>query len=384
MSRTTFTIACVLARLVLVAGTLGAGGRSAVAETGVLVVTSFTGDDQAGGKAMSVLQLQVWQTLRRPPSGGPIRTVYWDQSAVPTSHEQAADVARADQSPMTLWGRAWDYKPGLAIQAYLTLRSDADASNANEPVWTIEVPTGPGKVTRNVAVKVPARRYEFTPIVVKSAVAATVGELTRIPIYEARGATTPVGQLGDSFKAIEQSGDWAKIETGGKVRWVHLRGLAGESVEITRFVGGLIRVLRHDWQGARALLEPLVNDPNTRAGLRADAYLLLAAATAQQAEPNAEKAVALTKQALSAAPFSVIAVKYACMAHLAMLASANEDAQRRGAQVKAIRDLLASGGDLFRPADPWVANLNSVLSALDGSGATTPRGTSEATAATGG
>ena len=44
---------------------------------------------------------------------------------------------------------------------------------------------------------------EFTPIVVKSEVVATVGELTRIPIYAERGATVPVGQLGESFKAIE-------------------------------------------------------------------------------------------------------------------------------------------------------------------------------------
>lgn len=368
MSRAARTIAVALVRLGLVAGTFGTGGRSARADTGVLVVTTFTGDDQVGGKAMAILQLQVWQTLRRPPSGGPIRTVYWDESASPTSHAQAADVARADKSPMILWGRAWDYKPGLAIQAYLTLRSDADVSSANEPAWTIDVPTGPGNATRKVAVKLPASRYEFTPIVVKSAVAATVGELTRIPTYEARGATAPVGQLGGSFKAIEQSGDWAKVQTDGKIRWVHLRGLAGESAEITRFVGGLIRILRRDWQGARALLEPLINDPNTRAGLRADAYLLLAAAAAQQPESNPEKAVALTKQALSAAPFSVTAVKYACMAHLAILVGAKEDPRRRGVQVKAIKDLLMSGRDLFTPADPWVADLDSVLSALDRGG----------------
>jgi hypothetical protein len=343
-----------------------AGPRPARAESGALVVTSFSGEDRAGGKAMAVLQLQVWQTLRRPSAGGPTRTVYWDDTVSPTSHTEAAEIARVDEVPMTLWGRAWDYKPGLAIQAYLTLRADTDSSDVNEAVWTVAVPSGPGNDHRKIAVKMPARRYEFTPIVVKSSVVATVGELTRIPVYETRGSTSPVGALGGSFKAIEQNGDWAKIDTDGKIRWVHLRGLAGESAEITRFVGGLIRVLRRDWPGARVLLEALVQDPATRSSLRADAYLLLAAATAQQPESNVERAVELTRQALTTAPFSAVAVKYACMAHLAALARAKEDA--RSVHVRGIQDLLTSSHDLFTPADPWVADLRHVLENLEGQG----------------
>ena len=34
---------------------------------------------------------------------------------------------------MTLWGRAWDYQSGVAIQAYLTLRPDgADSAKCQE------------------------------------------------------------------------------------------------------------------------------------------------------------------------------------------------------------------------------------------------------------
>lgn len=316
-------------------------------DNGVLVVTAFGSDEPTVGKlAMAVLHLQVWQTMRKPRSGGPTKIVYWDESVAPRSYAEAEEVALTDEAPMALWGRAWDYKPGLAIQAYLSVRGDL--SQAAGPIWKVNLPRhGP------IQVAVPARRYDFTPIVVKSAVATAAGKLTAIPVYDAKGSTVAVGALGESFKALQQDGEWAKVQVDGRTRWVHLPGLDGQRSEIVSFLGGLIRLRRGDWDGARALLEPLARDPRARTNVRAHAYLLLAAAAAQQPSPNVASAIAWTEQARAIAPFDPATVKYACMAHFAAFATTGARAH-----LAAVSKLLASARDVLPPGDAWVKEAN--------------------------
>jgi hypothetical protein len=320
---------------------------------GIVVVTAFAGDNKAAGlMAMAVVELQIWQTLRKPSANAPSKTAYYKTDSAPRSYEEAEAVARGSDVPLVVWGRAWDFRPGIAVQSYLSVVSEAE--KPAPPLWTVRVPAA----GRTISVGPPSLRYEFTPLVVKSEIGAKVGAFTELPVYADRGGGKQVGVLGDGFRAIKQEGDWAQISSGGHTGWVHLPGLNQDRSEAVLFTAGLIRILRADWEGALILLEPLVRNPKTRQGVRIDALLLMSASAAQQRVPDLARSISLADEARRLAPFSAAAARYACMARLA--ASAHRQA-KPGVLLNEIDLLMADTQRLFRSGDPWVSSMAKLV-----------------------
>src|SRR4029453_13021600 len=103
--------------------------------------------------------------------------VYWDDRFRPASHEEAEAVAVTDSALMTLWGRAWDYKPGIAVQVYLSIPPNVRDPDPTASIWEIEIVALPNMPQR-IRVGLPERRYEFTPIVLKPGLYPSDGEIT--------------------------------------------------------------------------------------------------------------------------------------------------------------------------------------------------------------
>jgi hypothetical protein len=323
--------------------------------SGAVVVAAFTSEDpELGLRAMRILHLQIWKTLRKPAPESPKRTAYYDPYRRPTSQAEAEKVASVSGAPMTVWGQAWDYKPGLAIQAYLSISPDGSAAESGAPIWTV---TFPG--ARSIGVRLPTSRYEFAPMTVDRATAQVANDFSEIPTFAEKGSHQPVGVLGDSFQAQEQDREWTRVLAAGQVRWVHLPRLSETQAEVVNFVGGLIRVRRGDAKGALDLLGRVVRNPRARTGIRSAAYLLMAAAASQPGAPDRTQALSYTDEARGIAPLDPAPIKFACMAHFAAFARGDG-----AGHLTAARELLATNRDVFSPDDSWVRKANGLLADL--------------------
>ncbi len=112
----------------------------AEAQRVALYIPAFEGEDALGRNVATVLNLQIWQTLRKAPFPNPQRIsfgegmVIWDD--VPLSsqtHEGAVEAAREFGTDMVLWGKAWRYGDGVAVQAYLTI-----VKRDTRSIWQIQ------------------------------------------------------------------------------------------------------------------------------------------------------------------------------------------------------------------------------------------------------
>lgn len=89
---------------------------------------------------------------------------------------------------------------------------------------------------------------------------------------------------------------------------VRLPNLSSTHSEIVDFVGGLIRVLRHDWPGALELLGNVVKTSEAPNGVKVDAYLYMAVA----ADGSGSEAYNWVKQAYTINPYSKSVVQMGC------------------------------------------------------------------------
>jgi hypothetical protein len=323
--------------------------------------TTSTEGPYVGIRAGAILNLQIWQTLRIPvgPEGRHTKgTVTWDfASHPPTTFAEAEGYAAAqtDQEPqIVLWGRAWQYGAGTVVEAFLSIRPGNPENPFGANLWTVHLPDD-GEFT----VGVPHRQIEFAPIVIRSELMPELTAPAGLKLYSQPSGPQTLGFVGDYFKALEQGSDSAKVVTPNGTRgWIRLPNLSTEHSEVVDFSGGVVRILRNDWDGAIQLLRKAAENPRAPTSVRDDSYLYIAIATARSGgdpSPWIQKAYELN-------PYSRTVLQYLCMAKLALLVHSDVLAANRSApQIEALRQITAAGGPLYSRDDPWFNNLKSYL-----------------------
>ena len=250
-------------------------------------IPAFESPGSLGLNVATVLNLQIWQTLRRAPTPNPLGLsfgdglVIWDENPLERpSHADAEQAGALDQisADMVLWGKAYAYGGGVVVQSHLTFSDGNLRRRARPEQWNIHVPTGDGGV--ELTADVPARRYTFEPIVLGSDVVARYSAPAALKIYSAKEGGAELGTLNAQlFKARQHEGDNVLVVSNpgpAQVKgWVRLPRLSASRVEVVDFVGGLIRVMRADWNGARTLIKRVVENTHTPTALRIDSLLYL-------------------------------------------------------------------------------------------------------------
>ena len=338
---------------------IAAAGSAAQARRVGLLVAPFAGPEPLGRKAATVLQLQVWQTLRAAPPKNVHKLsfgsgiVYWDEGSPPTAHAEALERISGLDAQLVLWGRAQEFGKGVVVQSYLSVAPGA--AGARTPVvWRIPLPEIEGP-QGTLTVGLPSQVFEFAPIVLRPEVIPMLNTPEGIPIFEDRAFRKPVGQLGPDFRALEQGPDSARVQSAGVTGWVRLPGLSANRSEVTDFSGGLVRILRRDWGGAIDLLTRVVNTPSAPVNIKVSSYLLMAAASRLLHEQigASDRSLEYIDAAEKLNPFLRETVRYKCMALLA--------GKREPERIRRLDDTVRRSEYLFPKGDAWLGKVKRVL-----------------------
>ena len=338
------------------------GSRTAVGQARYvgLLVAPFAGPEPLGQKVATVLHLQIWQTLRLAPPNNIHRLnfgrgiVYWDEGAAPARHPEALARLAGLDAQMVLWGHAQEFGDGVVVQAYLTVAEALRADPAAGTLWSVSPPEL-AATKGAISVGLPASTFEFAPIVLRAAVIPLLRSPAGITIYEDRNFTTPKGELGGDFRAVEQGPDRARVQSGGVTGWVRLPGLSANRSEVTDFSGGLIRIFRRDWGGAIELFTRVTRTANAPVSIRVSSYLLMAASSRLQHEQigEADQSLEFVEAAEQLNPYVRETIKYKCMALLA--------APRRAERLRRLDETVRRSEYLFPKDDPWIGKVKQVL-----------------------
>lgn len=346
----------------LLAGLLWAAGQWTFARDAepdvTLYLPAFEAEGQLGFRAATVLNLRIWQTLRRAPFPNPAGlsfgngTVLWDPTPLRESgHVAAENAAQSLGADAILWGRAWRYGGGVVIQAYLTVPEDRNAEQ--RIAWKATVGAH-GKAV-SLTVRLPRRRYEFSPIVLRREVVDSFASPAGLRMLATRGSDNVVGKVGQAFRALRHEGSWMLVRSGSTEGWVHLPQLSERRSEVIDFTGGLVRLLRTDWLGARELLQRVVDNPNAPRALRVDALLILGLA-AQHAGGDPLGPILRAHQLN---PHDVEVTKYECMAYVNRLAQAGSGTAHSQTKGR-LREIISSRRYQFGTADPWFSKVQAI------------------------
>ena len=327
---------------------------------------AFEGQDDLGLKVATVLNLQIWQTLRasidtnQNINFGKGKVLWSADPLQEASHIFAEHAALHFNSHFTLWGKAWEYGDGVVVQAYLSIPQPITGSpGMGPPIWSIALLTSRG--LKSIAVGIPRRRYEFAPIVLRSAIVKQFREPIGMPLISNTGKK--VGEIGLQYEAKRHEKDRAWVESDGKAGWLLIPALSDSRTEIVDFVGGLIRILRTDRDGALSLLDSVVTNEHAPAALRSDALLISAAAM----EMNGRSGRSLIQKAALLSPQSWVVAAYSLMSSLGSIERLLQkgDVDKAASLAHSIRAELAARRYLFAGDDPWLLEVESILSIVE-------------------
>jgi|GEM_PF-1704564 len=333
-------------------------GPAVADDTVTLYVPALESARPGLGFAVSaVVGLQVWQTLRKAPTPNPQGlsfgdgVVIWDPlSEGVTSHEAAETAARKADigAQLVLWGEAFEFGDGFVVQLNLTLPRYHDFRERTPEIWRFAWRGG----TPTLETDLPSRRYSFEPIVLDRGIVERYSRPDAITLYSESAGGKERGQLGGRFLALRSDGDAVYVRSArGLEGWVRLPQLAGTRSEVVDFVSAMFRVYRADWQGARALLERVVESGSTPTALRLDAAILRARAGLLAGLP-AEAMVAEMERAAALSPHARRGVLYEAAARIAA-----ERATRSCPTEVGLRDLgdwLDGHRNVFAADDGWL------------------------------
>lgn len=326
-----------------------------------LLTPAFASDTPGLGANVSlILGLQIWQTLRQAPFPNPKGLYFGDGKIVwsmegppPTSHREAEAQARnvSVLAQIVLWGEAVPYGDGVIVETHLSLPDYRDFRTRRNELWSVDPGDG-----MPVVCDVPRRRISFEPIVLRPDIVASYGRGASLPVFADKAMKRRIGRLGQNFTAIEHHQDRARVVTQWRGKqlegWVPLPLLGEQRSEIVDFVGGIIRIYRADWAGARALFDRVLDNPAVPTEVRIDAALYNARAAVNLArDPRAD----IRKAAAYGARTKRLVV-YGTMADLWA-----DVMERRGSDPRSTRQSLKSHEAYFPAQDPWLGEAYRAL-----------------------
>jgi hypothetical protein len=353
--------ACVCA--LALAGGVAPGSTAALVNPDQITVyaPAFAGPDALGRNVATILQLQLWHSFRRMPwpdnpenhDFGPA-VIVWDARTLPELDHASAEVAagRADLlAQIVIWGRAYPYGGGVAVQANISLPSYQDFREARFERWRVEV------AGEEFEVDVPRRSFEVSSIVLDAGIVEKYSLPSALELHSARRGGEVLGSVGSEMRAIQFEPDLAYVRSGGVEGWVRLPELSRKRSELVEVAAGIVRVYRGDFDGAISAFSRVLDNPNTRTPLRIDALLYRGMAKERLGRSGRDDFLL----AYDLSPFAQTTVRYLLMADLAALARGDLSPQAAAEVHGRLRDTIERERYLFAPGDPWLLRLEAML-----------------------
>jgi hypothetical protein len=337
---------------------------------------------QLGIKISTLYFLQLWTTLRKAPTPNPRELnfgdagITWDnESLAPNSFDDADRLANADspKSVMTLWGNVRD----LGHTFYIEPRLSILGSNVAPSKTTVALILPGSLSSLGSAVRLPllGTRYQFKPFELNSELGRDLLEPGGLPLLSRPFPNAMViGRAGDYFTRISQERDYAKVTVLGVkgAAWIYVRPFPDKVTESVKFTSGVLRLFRHDWQGAASDFGTIAHSSDVPEAIRRDAGLYLSISMANLGEYHA--AVTEARYVLERNPYSIRAREV--LASIIIIdASAEEPIARRGLIDNAaavIHDLPSFAYSSGEDAE-WWAQYNRIVTHLNGGGPTVIR-----------
>jgi hypothetical protein len=334
----------------------------------VVVPPFFSEPAQLGVSVMTILQLQLWRTLRKAAphsttqsSFGDAEVLWGDDPLDEPTHEAATHEAQSlpeQPEQMVLWGKAYALGSGSSVLSYLTVPAFEDKRRHKFEYWklTFSIADKDYEVTADL----PTRQYAFEPIFLQGDLVSRYASMDALAIYQTRSGKKKLGlaSAASELYAEQWEEDAVRVRTERLRGWLQLPQLLSGSSDVIDFVGGLIRVFRSDWDGAVTLLARVVANKQAPTALRVDANLLIARASyelGRDFEPYLLDAEKLNG-------FAQRVVRYRVMGMLAGLKNAAADAT--ATKAAAARDYLESRAHVFPADDAWLSDCRQLLNAL--------------------
>ncbi len=323
--------------------------------------SSRSGNSHLGRKTAMILNLELWQTLRVPPAGGkPVagKILWLNAPFVPTSYAMADQAAAhmIDDPELVLWGRSWAYGGGTVVEAFLLLRGPLAEDGVLRDIWSVPLDAG-----HQLSVTAPREQVEFNPIVIRTDLLGDLNDPSGLKLYPDATTNTPKGLLGNDFEAMQHTGNAAEVRLpNGQTGWVHLPELSKSHSEVVDFTGGVIRIFRHDWNGAADLFNKVLDNSHSPGAVRVDACLYMAIAAAMTGKDS----YSWIRRAYEINPYSRAVAQYLLMSRISDFNRLSEAAQG-GPEGKRLLHSLQEAVNLehglFPANDPWLANVRSFL-----------------------
>ncbi len=327
-----------------------------------IFIPAFEGN-ALGMNAATVINLQIWQTLRRAPTPNPKKLdfgralILWDNIPLPEQSHIAAEHLAEEFSvlaQMVLWGKAYAYGEGVVVQTNLSIPLYNDFRKDKNEIWKISLGES------SLEVDIPRRRFEMSSISLRPEVIEKYSVPNALKIYRDRHGDKVIGVIGDEYTALQFESDLAKVKSNGIVGWVRLPELGKKRSEVVDLVGGIIRIFRGDWDGAAEYMKRVIDNDNTKTPLKIDAYLYWGMALEKSGQPGMDK----IKQAYLLNPYSQTTVKYMIMSYLSSLKrmGANSGLSKQKNEVKKqIKEIISQQVYLFPPNDPWIGQVLTMI-----------------------
>jgi hypothetical protein len=318
---------------------------------------AFSGPESIGLNVATVLNLQLVSTLRKAPtpniaglSFGSGKVVWNPEPLSELSHQSAEQVTSTFSVPvqMVLWGQALRYADGVIVQANLTLPNPKGEPN---PVWKVEVRVADTEKT--LKLDFPSRHYNFEPLVLTERLVKLYSSPTALKVYSDKSLREELGFLKEgSFTAErhEKDGEWLAEPIRG---WMPLPQLSQEPNEIVEFTGGVVRMFRKDYEGAKLLFQNVLKRTTTPTALRIDTLLYMGLASELRGQSGREQ----FEQAYSLNPLSHSSAAYLITGAFADHNRASEPAKAR--ELTRIRALLEDNQYLFPADSTWLGDANA-------------------------
>lgn len=353
---------------------LGRSIHAAGQEVGVYI-PAFRSEQKSplGLNAATVVNLAIWKTLRRAPYPNPHGLSFGDAivhwSDAPMGSRSPLEAARSTGTQLVLDGAAFPYGDGAVVttRLYITAPTEADLETQT---WVLRLDTDklglarapPSTLSLECDV-IPERILQFVSIALKGTQLATFESAGLLQVHKGSPHGPVIGTVGDNFRALKQSGPVAQISTDtGLKGFLVLPEPTPELEQVASFTGGVVRVLRGDWDGAVSLLAQVAESDKTSTSIRIDAHLLSAFSLDKLGKDGASH----VDRAAVLSPSAPRILKYRVMittSSILRLLSAG-DAKSARALLPSLSRAVDNVALVSAASDPWLTTARQVVGVL--------------------
>ena len=170
---------------------LCASGTVCAQDRVTLYTPVLQGSHDLSQSVATILNLQIWRSLRSAPSPNPnglsfgLGVVVWGQQPLGRYGHEAAEQRAKDISLLAqfvFWGKVYEYGDGALAQTSLSIPAYNDFRQTHPEVWRIEFQSGTGLV--RFEADIPQRRYSFHPIILNQSIVQRYSQPKTLPIRE--------------------------------------------------------------------------------------------------------------------------------------------------------------------------------------------------------